>query len=468
MMKRIPAQVRIFGLLVCGMAGGAALAAPTVYPTGTTIYDPDRTWNGYTVFVAPGLDGAIVVDMNGDTVKVWEGYDGGAGGPARVLPGGHVMAGGPTRAPHQESNELIQLDWDGNVVWKYDRTEQVEGDDGEPFWSARQHHDWQREGMPAGYYSPDAEPRISGGRTMMLVHRNHVVPEVSDKMLEDDRIIEVSWDGEILWDWFVSDHIDELGFSEEARRVIHEAPSFSRARGSVDWMHLNSATYLGPNRWYAAGDERFHPDNIIISSRQANIIAIVARNGDIVWRLGPDYRQSPEQAEIGQVIGQHHPHFIPEGLPGAGNLLVFDNGGTAGYGFANPVAVNGIDTVRRHSSRVLELNPVTLEKVWEYAISGLDSFRFFSHYVSSAQRLPNGNTMITEGAYGRIFEVTPEGEIVWEYVSPYFTTQGSNPDRIFRVYRAYRVPYDWIPQLERPLEKRVVPPPLGEFRIEAQ
>ena len=75
--------------------------------------------------------------------------------------------------------------------------------------------------------------------------------------------------------------------------------------------------------------------------------------------------------------------------------------------------------------------------------AGQESYRFFSHYVSGAQRLANGNTMITEGADGRIFEVTTSGDIVWEYVSPYFTQNGDSN----RVYRAYRVPYDWIPQL---------------------
>ena len=107
---------------------------------------------------------------------------------------------------------------------------------------------------------------------------------------------------------------------------------------------------------------------------------------------------------------------------------------------------------------------MTFEKVWEYSIPGQERSTFFSHYVSSAQRLLNGNTLITEGANGRIFEVTTDAEIVWEYVSPYFGTR-EYPNRIFR---AHRVPYDWVPQLERPEERPVVPPDLSEFRIEPQ
>ncbi len=71
--------------------------------------------------------------------------------------------------------------------------------------------------------------------------------------------------------------------------------------------------------------------------------------------------------------------------------------------------------------------------------------------------------MITEGANGRIFELTPDKEIVWEYTSPYFA---NDPDRTGRIFRAYRVRFDWVPQLERPTETPVIPLPNEEFRVE--
>lgn len=157
--------------------------------------------------------------------------------------------------------------------------------------------------------------------------------------------------------------------------------------------------------------------------------------------------------------------MIPEGLPGAGNIMVFDNGGGAGFGESNPFAPDGRFIVERYSSRVLEIDPVTMEKVWEYSIQGHGRFHFFSHNVSMAQRLPNGNTLITEGAAGRVFEVTVEGEIVWEYLNPFFYEPD---DTRHNIYRAYRVPYDWIPQLTPPEERAVVPPHPSEFRIEPQ
>ena len=355
------------------------------------------------------------------------------------------------------------MDWDGEIVWKFDRTELVEGRGGEPRWMARMHHDWQREGSPVGYYAPNAEPMVDQGRTLILAHRNVLNPEISDKLLEDDYIVEITWDGDITWEWLASDHIDEYGFSGEARNTLYRYPGWNEARGSADWLHINAMSYVGPNRWYDEGDERFHPENVMWSSRQANIIAIVDRSGAVVWKMGPDYRDVPALAELGQIVGQHHPHIIPKGLPGAGNLLVFDNGGVSGYGAPNPTAPTGRGSVRRFGSRVLEVNPVTFEKVWEYSVPGQERVTFFSQYISAAQRLPNGNTLITEGAIGRLFEVTVDNEIVWEYVNPYYAANRSN-----RLYRAYRVPYDWVPQLERPTEIAVIPPPNEEFRVVPQ
>ncbi len=227
---------------------------------------------------------------------------------------------------------------------------------------------------------------------------------------------------------------------------------------AFDWLHLNSATYLGPNRWFDAGDKRFAPNNVIVSSREASLLAIIARDGSIVWRLGPNFLESDALRAIGQVIGQHHAHLIPKGLPGAGNLLVFDNGGPSGYGEPSGIAPRGVNVYARPSSRVLEIDPVTLAVVWSYTAGA----QFFSSNISGMQRLPNGNTLITEGASGRVFEVTNDRQIVWEYMNLPATAAARTPGTI---YRAYRVPYAWLSQLPRPQEKAVTPPGIGEFRV---
>ena len=355
-MRRWSAKRGLWGTLVCAatvvsLPSMGLSGAPSVYPTGTTIFHPDKAWNGYTVFITPDSDGVIVIDMNGRVVKQWTGLSGAAGGPARILPGGSVIAGAGSGAPHQESPALVQLDWNGKELWRFDRAEQIQGANGTITWSARQHHDWQRPGFAAGYYAPGTLPPLSNVPTLVLTHTNLVTAHVSDRRLEDDRLIEVSWDGKILWEWRASDHVDELGFSAEARAVIRQAIGFNRTRDSYDWLHVNAASYVGPNRWYDAGDARFAPDNVLISSREASIIAIVGRDGKIAWRMGPDYRESDALRKLGQIIGQHNPHIVPKGLSGAGNLLVFDNGGSSGYGFANPAAPDGRDSLRRQLAR---------------------------------------------------------------------------------------------------------------------
>jgi hypothetical protein len=458
--------------------GAVSVAGQTVYPTGTTIFDPSGAWSGFTVLSPLNTQAVIVIDMNGNVVKQWDGFVNSAGGPARVFPGGAVMAANGTNPPRQESLELIQRDFDGKVLWRFDRNLQIETRDGKTIWSARQHHDWQREDYPAGYYSPDFSPSIQGnGNTLLLTHINHVKPLIADATLEDDRLIEVSPTGEIVWEWTASDHVEELGFSPAARTAIKAAAAAPPARGggagrggavnagrgganaergSFDWLHINAATYVGPNRWFDEGDRRFAPNHVIISSRQSSFIAIVGRDGRIVWRIGPDFLESNELRSIRQIIGQHHPHVIPKGLPGAGNLMVFDNGGSSGYGAPTPVSPDGSAIYQRAGSRVLEINPKTLELVWSYT-----GPRLFSTNISGAQRLPNGNTLITEGAPGRLLEVTNDRKIVWEYIYPVFAGANSTNG----VYRGYRVPYGWIPQLARPVERAVVPPSIGSFRV---
>lgn len=441
---------------------------PSVYPTGATIYNPEKCWNGYTIFQAREL-GALLIDMNGGEVQLWKGLD---GFPNKLLPGGYVLGHTGERNNAygmQDRIDLVQVDWEGNIVWKFNQYEFIEDPGEKPQWMARQHHDYQREGNPVGYYVPGMDPLVDRGNTFILCHKNLRNPKISDKLLLDDTIIEVTWDGNIVWEWTCSDHFDEYEFSEEAKNILCRDPNMRSAGGGMgDWMHINSMSLLGPNKWFDAGDERFHPDNIIWDARESNIIAIIdKKTGKVVWKVGPDYNKSKELKRLGWIIGQHHAHMIPRGLPGEGNILVFDNGGWGGYGAPNPGSPTGRLNALRDYSRVLEFDPTTLEIVWQYTpveagyLHPVDSNRFYSPFISGAQRLPNGNTLITEGSGGRIIEVTSDHELVWEYISPYWGKQM----KINMVYRAYRVPYDWVPQLDVPKEVPIEPIDVTTFRV---
>jgi hypothetical protein len=329
-----------------------------------------------------------------------------------------------------------------------------------------------------------------------LTHKDLEQPKVAPGTLEDDRLIEVSPDGKILWEWVASDHVDEMKFDGVARKSLAAGGGTGGRGGGYNWFHINAATYLGPNHWFDEGDKRFAPENVIVSSREASIVAIVARDDKIVWQLGPDYSTTPEMNAIRQVIGQHHTHMIPKGLPGAGNVMIFDNGGASVYGPPSSVAPKGKGVFARPSSRILEIDPVSLKLVWSYTAAN-----FYASNVSGAQRLANGNTLITEGPAGRLFEVTADGETVWEFIyaaPPAAAGKGGAPKAKgpapaakggqkgggpaakggagggkgaakgggpSGVYRSFRLPYNWIPQLAAPKQTAVKAPPAAEFRV---
>ena len=155
---------------------------------------------------------------------------------------------------------------------------------------------------------------------------------------------------------------------------------------------------------------------LLVSYRQTSTIGLVNRaTGDFRWKWGP-----------GVVSHQHHPTFLDNG-----RVLLFDNG----------CHRRGIDR-----SRIVEVDPETNEIAWDYTADPVISF--YSYNISSAQRLPNGNTLVCEGAAGRTFEVTPSKELVWEYINPVFLGgQGptdANPTSINNaVFRAHRYGPDY-------------------------
>lgn len=440
------------------------MARPSVFPTGVTIYDKNKAYGGYTLF--PSYKGGTLVDMNGRVVKIWEGMN---KSPIKMLPGGFLMGSigeVPGNSPGATDYlNTIQVDWEGNVVWCYNKNEKLRLADGSEVWASRQHHDFQREGSDVGYYAPGREPLTDRGNTILLTHHNVTVPAISDQELIDEKIIEVTWEGKTVWEWKSCEHFDEMGFDEDARKAIYRHPH----RG--DWIHFNAVNTLGENRFYDAGDTRFAPENLICSSANANLLLIIEKKtGKIVWRVGPDYSATPELKALGPFIFQHFVHMIPKGLPGAGNILVFDNGNANGYGKPHASAPEGTGVYLRSYSRVVEFDPVTLEIKWEYmkanrspgGVLGLWAHQFYSPFISSAQRLPNGNTLITEGADGVLIEVTPEKEIVWEFINPLPSGDGLNKNSI---YRAYRIPYEWVPQLKKSEEVSVVPPKNEDYRV---
>jgi hypothetical protein len=165
-----------------------------------------------------------------------------------------------------------------------------------------------------------------------------------------------------------------------------------------------------PENALGAHDDRFRPGHLLVCFRNIDLIAILEQGTyRLLWSWGRDELQWP-----------HHPTMLPNG-----HVLIFDNG------------------IHRKYSRVLELDPRQERIVWEYVARPPEDF--YSPTRGSAQRLANGNTLICESDNGRVFEVTEDGEIVWEWLHPVIIG-----DRRETVYRMIRL----APETAEPLLNR--------------
>jgi hypothetical protein len=377
----------VLALLVSGLFAASVLAPPFKFKTGLITNNEPLVEPGYVLY--SGRDGIVyLVAQNGQLVRRWQApiADHAFGHPIGLENGnilGRLSEDGP-------GGTVVEMDQGGNLVWSFDPP------DGFAF-----HHDHQR---------------LENGNTLILCAVDVVVPSISPDTLEDDCLLEVSPEGEIVWEWHTWEHFDDFGFSDEIKAMISDHAG--------DWAHANSAQEIPSDTNHL--DPRFKPGNIIISYRFINQVVVVDRDsGDIVWKSD------------GLTLGQHDAHMLPNSLPGGGNILIFDNGLGGHYNI-------GGREIWSANSRIAEVNPKTNEVVWEYdaTMSGLPAWFFDSFFISSVQRLPNGNTLINEGAFGHFFEVTPDGEIVWDYVNRAEGLQGAVLTN--RVYRAKKVPLDWL------------------------
>jgi len=359
-------------IVVAALAvANAASAYPSQPRTGLTILDESAVEPGYVLFTpllgdsSQGTGGVVyLLNIYGQPVHTWA-IETAPGQYAQLLPDGNLLLGSQAEReieiPPGGGGKLSIVDWDGDEIWSY-RNDLL-------------HHDFEM--LPNGNIAAiiynkipeEMNDDVQGG-----------IPgtELEDGTIWSDSIIEIDASGEIVWQWDAWDYIDP------AKHVINADLNRN------EWTHANSMRYVESNP--ITGSEAF-----LISFRQTSTVVLVDRaTGEVIWQIGPE------------VLSQQHDARMLEN----GNVLVFSNG-------EDPT-----DTPTGHrvpSSTVLEIDPRAEDDpvVWSYRDKSLTGWRFFSPLISGAQRLSNGNTLITEGMPGRIFEVTVEGEIVWEFISPY-------------------------------------------------
>lgn len=198
--------------------------------------------------------------------------------------------------------------------------------------------------------------------------------------------------------------VKKISLPESFRRSPYASLLGRTPKGDRDVFHTNTLEVLDGR--FASRSPAFRRGNVLVSVLKLDTLAI----------LDPD-RETIVWARTGGWRRQHQPTFLANG-----NLLLFDNLG------AGP-----------DRSRVLELDPLTGEIAWRYG--GTREVDFFSKTLGSCQRLPNGNTLITESENGRAVEVTPEGRVVWEFHNPH--RAGGRDELVAVLFEMVRLPPDF-------------------------
>ena len=239
------------------------------------------------------------------------------------------------------------------------------------------------------HHDLDVDP---DGNILVIVRRSENVSRINpNEQILVDYIVTLSPQGEVQGEIPVLEAFERSEFS---RLLDGMDPA-------GDIFHTNTIVFLDGTE---ASEQApmLRRGNLLVSLRHLDIVAVIdPEQGKVVWAMTGLWRK------------QHDPVLLDDG-----HMLVFDN-------FAGP-----------GRSRVIELDPLTQEIVWQYG--GSDSQPFFSETCGTNQRLPNGNTLITESDQGRAFEVTPQGEIVWEFVSPY--RAGEDDELVATLFELTRLP----------------------------
>jgi hypothetical protein len=389
----------LIAVLLLTVAGLTLNAQVSAYPSdpqfGVTILDTERVEPGYVLYTPllgdPSQGTATVtylINVYGEVVHMWP-QAAGAGQYASLLPDGRLLFAGQSDkeidVPPGDGGLLQIMDWDGNVEWSY-RNDFL-------------HHDQQLlpdGNMAALIYSKVPDEMVS------QIQGGLPGTELEDGSIWGDSIIEVDEDGEIVH------QIDAWDYLDPVEDPIH--PDINRN----EWTHANSLNYIESN-------PITQTEAYLVSHRQNSVVALVDREtGELIWKWGHD-----------DLAQQHDVRMLENG-----NVLIYDNG-------EDPKDTPVGHIVPR--SRIVEVDPRTDEIVWTYTSPGVTAWRFFSPLISGAHRTPNGNTFITEGMPGRLFEVTPEGETVWEYISPHGRPiEGADPSMETWIFRATKYTADEV------------------------
>ena len=409
---------------------------------------------GYTLFTSYENSDVFLIDPLGRVAHTWHMTD--RVMHAKLLDNGNLLA--------SMSPGIVEFDPRGNKIWEYT----IDG----------HHHDFLK--MPNGNVMMIARWLKTRAEAIAAGANPEFVHEVG---FDADYLVEVrptgASGGEIVWRWESWDHlVQDLDPSKENYGAIAEHPELidinflletiteRRPEELYDWLHTNAIDY-NPEL-----------DQIMLSPRHFSELWIIDRSttmeearghsggdggmgGDLLYRWGNPRAYGHGTLADQRLFWQHKTHWIPPGLPGAGNILLFNNGWEFEGDGRFYSSVDEFAPPAEGYRRAPNSPYPALALEWTYAAETRSDF--YAPITSGAQRLPNGNTLVVNGPAGTIFQATREGRIVWKYVAPLhmrahlrqgeraveatrtFPTAYGDPVHLHynRMYRAYWYPPDY-------------------------
>lgn len=347
--------------------------------SGVTIYEPETSCEGFNIYSS--LKSNLLMDMKGNVLHSWtlnksEGYEG--LGYAELLEDGDLLA------IARNGKGFVKLSWDSKIKWK----NEIHG-----------HHDL--------YVADNGDIYVLALDSTVVFFAGMPFPTL------EDYIVVITSNGEI------KDNIPLYPFYKKhlsfrtmlqiykqiiepdclMRMVLHKLSGKQLLKDiheDIWFSHTNTIELINEDI-----DGVCNKGDILLSSRNMCLIGILSlKKQEFVWTWGPR-----------EIFGQHQPTLLPNG-----NIMLLDNGWTG-----------------RKYSRMIELDPVTKEIKWEYHADPKEKFYTFSR--GGNQRLPNGNTLITESEGGRAFEITKDGKIVWEFYNPVIREKTNERETMRRMTR---------------------------------
>lgn len=432
----------------CLMTPALQAADKTV---GLIVHDAAHAAAGYTLLPPKHNGNTYLIDNYGQVIRSWKSkYE--PGQAAYLLANGNLLraamlpSSGSIGTGGGEGGRLEEYDWDGNLVWEFDYVSSTYAI----------HHDFKL--LPNGNILALLVERKTKDQVLAAGFKSDLL---LNEFLLPDAVVEIEpirpQGGRIVWEWHVWDHLiqnldaSKANYGDSRAHPELVDPNASPRKIPAFWNHMNSIDYNA------------ELDQILLSVRGNSEVWVIdhstttaeaashagglsGKGGDLLYRWGNPQMYYAGTSSSQMLYEQHDAQWIEAGRPGAGNMLVFNNGVNRPGGnlssadeFEPPLEGRAFTLAGGSAYQPKQL-------VWSYGEK--KGTEWYESDISGAYRLLNGNTLLCYGTHGVLVEVTAGKEVVWQYVNPVVPTgilkqgevsakddRGHNLNAVFRVRR---------------------------------